>query len=214
MGEPGALSGVTRCCGGDLLKKRRIALRLRARGPPALGTRCLGHLLKRRMLGTAARAPRPGRIYEMAPAHGCPERFRRRYNLAQRLLCDAAARTPHRTGRARAPFSRPRPPSERSGGAPPAREDACARALSTSSAASRRASAAQSAWTRIDPEARTRARTHRLCAPRAGVRLVTLHLLVLLLLLARFGRIIVGIVVGTEPGEGSGDDSRRQEVGA
>ena len=134
FGDPGALSGVTRCCGGDLLKKRRIALRLRARGLPALWTRCLGHLLKRRMLGTAARAPRPGRIYEMAPAHGCPERFRRRYNLAQRLLCDAAARTPHRTGRARAPSLSPLRPLERSGGALPAREDACARALSSSSA--------------------------------------------------------------------------------
>jgi hypothetical protein len=36
LGEPGAFSGVTRCCGGERRKKRRIALRLRARGLPAL----------------------------------------------------------------------------------------------------------------------------------------------------------------------------------
>ena len=60
----------------------------------------------------------------------------------------------------------------------------------------------------------SRARTHRLCAPRAGARLVTLHLLVLLLLLVENTWVVTGVVVGAEPGEGSGDDSGGQEVGA
>ena len=41
-----------------------------------------------------------------------------------------------------------------------------------------------------------------------------LHLLVLLLLLVENPWIVTWVVVGAEPGEGSGDDSGRQEVGA
>ena len=130
FGEPGAFSGVTRCCGGERRKKRRMAAAARA-GVAGAGDRVLVHFDEAPHARTAARAPRPGVSYEMAPAHGCPRRSRRRYNLAQRLVL-MPLWNPHRCGPGPRAFY-PSPP--RCGRRSRAREDAwrAARSLGAAS---------------------------------------------------------------------------------